>query len=405
MARILIGWEFGRNLGHIARDLPLARACRDAGHEVVWAVPDLRAAAAQLEGEGFLLLQTPLVRATPNQSPPISFSDMLLREGYADAAGLLGSLHGWVSLVRLAAPAVIVHDYAPTALLAARVTGVPAMVLGSGFMVPPPVSPTPGFWPSAQVPAQALLDVDARLVARINGALAAFGAAPIASLADVYAQGGQYLTTFEELDPFGPRPGARYFGPMFALGKQSSVEWTSTGKRRIFAYLRPEVPGCEALLDALQAGEAEVVCAMPGLPPAWVARFGRLRFEPGAVDMDSLLPGADLAITNGSGTIPNCLLAGVPVLVLPHFVEQYLAGMRLQALGAGLVVQSAQTMMGFTAMLGQLLSRPSFRETARAFAQRHAGHDREVTGRRIFEALEALLPAEPRSASRAEPGR
>jgi hypothetical protein len=392
VARILIGWEFGRNLGHIARDLPLARACRDAGHEVVWAVPDLRAAAAQLEGEGFLLLQTPLVRAAPNQAPPISFSDMLLREGYDDAAGLLGSLHGWVSLIRLAAPAVVVHDYAPSLLLAARVTGVPAMVLGSGFMVPPPVTPSPGFWPSGRVPAQALADADARLVARINGALAAFGAAPVASLADVYTQGGQYLTTFEELDPFGPRPGARYFGPMFALGRQARVEWATTGRRRIFAYLRPEVPGSEHLLDALQAGEAEVVCAMPGLPPAWVARFDRLRFEPGAVDMDRLLPGADLAITNGSGTIPSCLLAGVPVLVLPHFVEQYLAGARLQALGAGLVVQSAQTMMGFAAMLGRLLSQPSFRETAQAFAKRHAGHDREVTGRLIFEALEALLP-------------
>jgi UDP:flavonoid glycosyltransferase YjiC (YdhE family) len=392
VARILIGWEFGRNLGHIARDLPLARACRDAGHEVVWAVPDLRAAASQLEGEGFLLLQTPLVRASASQARPISFSDMLLREGYDDSAGLLGSLHGWVGLVRLAAPAVIVHDYAPTALLAARVTGVPAMVLGSGFMVPPPVTPTPGFWPAASVPAQALQEADARLVARINAALAAFGAPAIASLVDVYAQGGQYLTTFEELDPFGPRPGARYFGPMFALGKQSGVDWTTTGKPRIFAYLRPEVPGCENLLEALQAGNAEVVCAMPGLPQAWVARFDRLRFVPGAVDMDRLLPGADLAITNGSGTIPSCLLAGVPVLVLPHFVEQYLAGMRLQNLGAGLVVQGARTTVGLAAMLGQLLSRPSFRETAQAFARRYAGHDREATGRRIFEALKTLLP-------------
>ena len=390
MARILIGWEFGRNLGHIARDLPLARACRDAGHEVVWAVPDLRAAARELAGEQFLLLQTPLVRGTPDQAPPISFADMLLREGYDDAAGLLGSLHGWVSLVRLAAPAAIVHDYAPTALLAARVTRVPALVLGSGFMVPPLVTPAPGFWPSG-VPAHAVQEAEARLVARVNGALAAFGTPPIASLADLYAQGGQYLTTFEELDPFGPRPGARYFGPMFALGQQRAVGWTSTGKRRIFAYLRPEVPGCEALLEALDAGDAEVLCAMPGLTPAWPARFERVRFEPGAVDMDRLLPTADLAITNGSGTIPTCLLAGVPVLVLPHVVEQYLAGVRLQALGAGLVVAGPQTMMGFAAMLGQLLGKPGYRAAAKAFARRYAGHDRAATARQVFEVLQSLL--------------
>jgi hypothetical protein len=244
--------------------------------------------------------------------------------------------------------------------------------------------------PRASFPA-ACREAESRLVARVNSALAAFDASPIESLVDIYGRDAQVLTTFEELDPFGPRAGARYVGPMFSLGQQAQVDWASTGKRRIFAYLRPEVPGCEALLDALQAGDAEVVCAMPGLPPAWPARFDRLRFHPGAVDMDRLLPSADLAITNGSGTIPTCLLAGVPVLVLPHVVEQYLAGMRLQALGAGLVVQGPQSMMGFAAMLGQLLSRPGFRAAAQAFAQRNAGHDREATGRRVFEVLQAML--------------
>ena len=392
MARILIAWEFGRNLGHIARDLPLARACRDAGHEVIWAVPDLRAAARELDGEGFLLLQTPLVRAAPSPSPPISFADMLLREGYDDQAGLLGSLHGWISLIRLAAPAAIVHDYAPTALLAARVTGVPALVLGSGFMVPPPVTPSPSFFPSG-VPPQATREAEARFVERVNSALAACEAVGIASLADVYGHDVQVLTTFEELDPFGPRVGVRYVGPMFALRQQARVDWATTGKRRIFAYLRPEVPGCEALLDALQSGDAEVMCAMPGLPPAWPARFDRIRFHPGAVDMDHLLPTADLAITNGSGTIPTCLLAGVPVLVLPHVVEQYLAGARLQAMGAGLVVQGPQSTMGFAAQLGRLLGEPGFRAAAQAFARRHAGHDREATGRQVFEVLQTMMRA------------
>ena len=45
MTRILFAWELGANLGHLTRDLPLARACRDAGLEVIFAVPNLRAAA------------------------------------------------------------------------------------------------------------------------------------------------------------------------------------------------------------------------------------------------------------------------------------------------------------------------------------------------------------------------
>jgi UDP:flavonoid glycosyltransferase YjiC (YdhE family) len=161
----------------------------------------------------------------------------------------------------------------------------------------------------------------------------------------------------------------------------------------VFAYLRPEVPGCEALLTALQGMDAEVVCALPGLPPAWAQRFDRVRFHPGAVDMDRLLPGADVAVTSGSGTIPTCLLAGVPVLVAPQFVEQYLAGRRLQEFGAGRTVFRPEPPAGYRNLLEHLVTTPEARAQARVFAARHAGHDREGTGRLVFEALQALVSA------------
>jgi len=389
MARVLIAWEFGRNLGHIARDLPLARACRDAGHEVVWAVRDLRGVARELAGEDFALLQAPLLRSGRVNAPPVSFADMLLREGYEDAEGLLAVLRGWTSLMRLMAIDVVVHDYAPSALLAARALGLPAMILGSGFMVPAPGVPSPGFFPDA--PAHALREAEDLFAANVNAALQRLGVAPIASLEALYAQGEQVLTTFEELDPFAPRRQGRYVGPMYALGRQAGVAWQGGDAPRIFAYLRPEVPSCEDLLAALQAGAAEVVCAMPGLPQPWPARFPRLRFVPGAVDMAALLPAADLVITNGSGTIPNSLLAGVPVLVLPHYNEQYLAGLRLQAHGAGLVVPGRATTREYGVLLARLLTEPGFRQKARAFAQKYSGHTRESTASAVFEILQGML--------------
>jgi UDP:flavonoid glycosyltransferase YjiC (YdhE family) len=389
VARVLIAWEFGRNLGHIARDLPLARTCREAGHEVIWAVRDLRGAARELAGEGFALLQAPLLRSGQVNAPPVNFADMLLREGYEDGGGLAAVLQAWHALMRLTGVAAVVYDYAPSALLAARALGLPTMILGSGFMVPSPAVPSPGFFPD--VPVAALQAAEDRFVANVNAALQTLGASPIASLRDLYAQGEQVLTTFPELDPFGPRDQARYVGPMYALGRQARVEWQGGPLRRIFAYLRPEVPSCENLLQALQAGEAEVVCAMPGLPAAWPARFPRVRFVPGAVDMEVLLPGADLAITNGSGTIPNCLLAGVPVLVLPHFNEQYLAGLRLQQYGAGVVVPGRASTAEYAGLLDRLLTQASFKQQARAFAERYAGHHRDTTGQAVFALLERLL--------------
>jgi UDP:flavonoid glycosyltransferase YjiC (YdhE family) len=285
---------------------------------------------------------------------------------------------------------VVVHDYAPSALLAARALGLPAMILGSGFMVPAPGVPSPGFFPDA--PRAALQEAEHHFVANVNVALQGLGVAPVASLEDLYAQGEQVLTTFEELDPFAPRQQGRYVGPMYALGRQARVDWQGGAGQRIFAYLRPEVPSCEELLAALQAGSAEVICAMPGVPDAWPARFPRLRFVPGAVDMAALLPAADLAITNGSGTIPNCLLAGVPVLVLPHYNEQYLAGLRLQAYGAGLVVPGRASTPEYAGMLKRLLTEPALRQQAQAFAQRYAGHTRESTVRTVFEILQGMLP-------------
>ena len=392
MTRILIAWEFGRHLGHLARDLPLARACRDAGHEVVWAVPNLRGAALQLAGEGFTLVQTPVIRpAARNPAPPVNFADMLLREGYDDAAALAGSLQGWLGLIRLVSPAVVVHDYAPTALLAARVAGVPALVVGGPFMVPAARRPLPSIRPWDKVPQSVLHDAETALVARMNDCLEALKGAPLASLDELFGRAPRYLTSFEELDPFGPRPEARYLGPVFALGEQAAVAWSSSGRPRVFAYLRPDVPGCEALLDALQATDAEVLCAMSGLPPSWPARFDRLRFVPGAIDLDLLLPGADLVVTSGSGTIASSLLAGVPVLVLPQYVEQYLAGLCLHALGAGLTLREPQTTMGFLAMLNQLVAQPGPRAAARAFAARHADHDRGRAAAVLFDALQALV--------------
>jgi UDP:flavonoid glycosyltransferase YjiC (YdhE family) len=159
----------------------------------------------------------------------------------------------------------------------------------------------------------------------------------------------------------------------------------------VFAYLRPDVPGCESLLAAMQAMDAETVCALPGLPAGWAERFDRIRFHAGAVDTDRLLPGADVAITSGSGTIPTCLLAGVPVLVAPQFIEQYLAGLRLQEFGAGLTLFRPESPAACRARLERLIHEPGFRRQARTFAERHAGHDRVRTGRQVFEALEGLM--------------
>ncbi len=391
--RILFAWELGSNLGHLSRDLPLARACLDHGHEVVWAVPDLRGAQAVLGSEpSFSLVQSPLLNpAGPAPRPPINYADMLLNAGYRDQASLQGAIRAWRSLLALARVDAMVFNHAPTALLAARAAGVPVLMTGTGFEVPPSVSPLPTFRHWDRTSPDMLAQADAKLQEAVATALAAVGVEAFGGLQALFADATPDLTTFAELDPFGPRSDVRYIGPVFALPKLAPAEWKTSGIPRVFAYLRPDLPGCQALLEALHALTAEVVCFMPGVPAEWMTQFTGIRLFGEAIAIEPLLATASLVITSGAGTIAASLLAGVPVLVVPQVLEQHLAGRRLEALGAGLNARDRRTASLFGAMLHQLLTRGDFKAKAMAFAARHSGYSQARALDMQFSSLQALL--------------
>ena len=60
MSRIIYAWELGAGYGHLAAFLPLAKALRAAGHEVIFVVKELTHAETLLGQQGFAYLQAPL---------------------------------------------------------------------------------------------------------------------------------------------------------------------------------------------------------------------------------------------------------------------------------------------------------------------------------------------------------
>jgi len=56
MSLILITWEIGANYGHALRLLPVARELRRRGHQVVFALNDVRDAGSIVAAEGFAVL-------------------------------------------------------------------------------------------------------------------------------------------------------------------------------------------------------------------------------------------------------------------------------------------------------------------------------------------------------------
>lgn len=378
MARVLIAWELGEAFGHVAHCLQLAEGLRQRGHTVAMALKDLRLPAGPVNPKGLTLLPAPLTSQRPQrpqrpQGRPVNYADVLRHCGFADARDVAARLVGWDNLFRLTRTEVVIGDHAPTALLAARVAGIPHLAVSSSFAIPPDVTPWPSIRPWEAIAEATLVAADSQLDQVTDDAQAAMGRPPRVRIRDLFGKRA-VLNTFAELDHYGERPHGRYVGPIVSVPQARRASWQDTGNAKVLAYLRPEVPGFAAILHALARLDAEVVCVAPGLPPGVARRYAtpRLRIALAPLHLTSLLQEADLAVGYGSsGFSTQALLAGVPLVMRPRHVEQGLIARRVQALGAGIVLDARMEVETLLPLLQTVLHGPSHRLAARAFRDRH----------------------------------
>lgn len=389
---VLYAWEFGANLGHIGTFLPIARRLREQGHAVHWAVTHPHQAARLLPRDGFAWLQAPTMPEQRGDGAPLNYADILLRFGYADANDLLGLVVAWRELLRLTGAEVVMADHAPTAILAARTLGLPVMLFGSGFFAPPQQNPTPNMRPWLQVPAERLAATDAQALHSINAVLAYFAQPPLAYLAQLFQVAEDSLLTFPELDHYAQRGPAKYWGTLPAA-VAVPPQWPDVAGPRLFAYLRPETPLLEPLLQMLHAYPAAVLIFAPGLAPALVERYSspRLRFTPEPADLASVAQQADAAVTYASPAATIAfLMAGKPALMVPMHLEQYLMALRVQDMGAGLLLNPEQPPATLDGVLDRLLTDPALRSNVAAFATKYANFDQAQVMTHIVARIEEL---------------
>ncbi|MEP7068964.1 MAG: nucleotide disphospho-sugar-binding domain-containing protein [Usitatibacter sp.] len=376
MARVLCAWEFGGDLGHIRRLIPIALELRASGHEVCVAFRD-SAFLESARAEGFEAFIAPLLRAPRMASQsPLSFSDILLNLGYDDARSLAGALRAWRSFYELVAPDVVVADYAPTALIAAREARIRRVTVGSGFSSPPLRDPLPALRPWIATDTNVLRALDDRLAASVRAALGA-ASRPLEPARELFEADAHLVCTFAEIDPFGPRDDVEYPGPQADGIAGPSIEWNTDDATRVFAYLKPRDPRFDAVLAGLRALDAEVIVAAPGLAAelARAASTPRMRVVGAPVNLDPLLARATLCVSHaGPGLAARALAAGVPMALLPQQLEQFLIARRIAAGGSAAMLSPEDAAPDFVAWLAALVARNDLREAAARNARAHRHH-------------------------------
>lgn len=392
---VLLAWELGGNWGHVARDLPVLRRLQAEGHDVRYAARDATSAPALSASIGIPCAAAP-AGAVPRRMPRglAGFGAVLFADGFGDAAMLEGRLAGWMRLFAEHRIDVLLADYAPAALLAARVAGIPSVAVGSGFEIPPDVPLLPSFSSdSAQDDAARRFSGDLVLF-NVNRVLRGHGATPLQRLAQVFQGTRNVFTTVAELDHCGARPDATYAGPLQDLPGSVAAHWKGTTGPRVLVYLRGVDPVVGHVLQALDEIDAEVIAVLPDVGSPLRHDYPDLQVFRQPVRFDGLLESADLVIASGSGTVTAALLAGVPVLVLPANAEQAMLGRRVEDAGAGIAVGNGSTTTVADA-IHRLLSDASFRTAARALAAKHAGLATESAVRTVIDAIRHVSSGHP----------
>ena len=331
--RVVLAWELGGNWGHARRLQAVGRALQAQGHVVDYVIQDL--AALRPEGDA-RLWQAPLWGGLLRPSAlrplgePRRFGDVLANLGLQSSAALQGLLLGWEALLAAIRPDVVVGDFAPALMLAAR-GRLPRVAVGTGFTVPPAHLPAFPPFPGAE---PAPLVEEAALLTLVNHALTRLGRPGLDHLPQMVQAETALPAVFAELDPAGALRQEPLLSPF--LPAEVLRTRVQSPKPAVFAYL-PAADLSEphlALTEAL-ARRVPVTAVIPGLDAARGERLARagvqLRQKP--LTWDRIAADHSLVLSSGGmGTVSAALTLGLPLAVLPHAFEQRLTARALEAL-------------------------------------------------------------------------
>jgi UDP:flavonoid glycosyltransferase YjiC (YdhE family) len=294
-------------------------------------------------------------------------------------------------------PDLLVADYAPTAILAARALNIHSAAIGVAFSMPPDVAPMQSVrdWEPAQ-PGR-LEASDAQMLRSINAVLRETGASALTRSAQALQGDTPLLLSWPEFDHYGREQlpaGQSWWGPSILPQTGTAPEWPQGNGPAVFAYLKSEHPDHALVLQALVKLGCRTVCYLPevasGKPPPVVSPL--ISYARGPVNLSAALLDSELCICHGGeGTFAPALLAGVPVLLMPVQSEQFLISRRIARSGAAINASELRRPLDYRAVIASMLGESSHRLAARAFATRYEGFTIEQQTLDLVDEFERLM--------------
>ncbi len=390
MAKVVVlGWEFGANLGHITTMLRYAHAFEARGWRAVFVLRDTSQAQKLLSPHGFSWFQAPVaVTHTKGLDGMLNYADVLLQNGYADADSLSGLVQAWVELFQLVKPSLILADSSPTLNLVGKVLSLSVYQIGNGFSVPPAQSPWPIFIGQevrAKAQPQRAIQLEQFVLRNINTVLNQKKIKPLNQLYELYPPECALVYSSQLLDDYerGKHP-VRYVEPMVNAVGAAPARWPlvlgpadqGVPAPKVFVYLRADHAGTVDTLKALEALKTQVLAYVPDLSDAQIVQLNSasLQISRQMFDVASVFEDCALVVCHGGGLCDTALRAGIPLYLLPTFSEQTGRADKIAKLGCGLWSPNAKGIQ-HKQLLKRILTDSQFRERTKNLSVKYGQRD------------------------------
>lgn len=318
-SRVMLAWEGGAGRGHISTLRSVAQAldglaiCDAAINNMRYAAELVPYCDLVFPGSAFRIDKSR--RMQGGLEPICSWADHLGDLGFGDEAFLAARLHWWIEALRSRASRVVVADFAPVATLAARVLGLGSVVIGTGYLAPPPgLDRFPQLVPHLSV---AHHD-EAHLLATVNAVLARHGTAPLQRFSDIYRCHVFLPQTVAALDAYAGQRDTPYLPPL-----EAEIPLAGEGLE-IFGYFSTDEHRDDALMAALHRLGPLLRLHMPRLSPEQTASLSaaRVNVAAGPMPLEDIARQSRLCLNAGQhGTLCMAMAMGLPQVAIPRHLE------------------------------------------------------------------------------------